>query len=556
MTRRDVLSTVLLVPAAGITLRGRQASDGSAFARGVTLLHGFDYDGARTAFREARAADSGRVMATWGEAMTHHRPLWGETDLDSGQAALAQLAPTPEARLALAANDRERDWLRTAEALFAPLEKLERERQYTARLAQLSERYPDDLDARAFHALALLSAGYPTRDLVMAMKAAALLEGVARRDPRHVGAPHYLIHAYDDAAHAPLGVHHAESFAGLGPATAYANHVISRPFLAVGAWDKATDANRRALAAPAPPTGGGAVHDQARLWQLYSLLQEGRHAEAKTLLAAVETAAGTGDDLPSRAAVARARAMWLIETRRWPDAKLAPTPEGLAADATAAELLAVGMAAFRSGNRAAGSDALQRMAALVGDGDRPLRSVTTARPPTSARPGVNRPGVTPIPTPRPGLPVPWGAPAEAAPPTQGLERRLAAVMAQQLEAVLIFSEGRRDEAIVLARQAAAVADGLEGLAGPPMPVKPGHELVGDFLMDVRRPGEAILAYEAALRRHPRRPLSLLGLARAATATKALQKAQAALVELRAVWHKADKTLPEWREVMGTATPPS
>jgi cytochrome c-type biogenesis protein CcmH/NrfG len=75
-------------------------------------------------------------------------------------------------------------------------------------------------------------------------------------------------------------------------------------------------------------------------------------------------------------------------------------------------------------------------------------------------------------------------------------------------------------------------------------------------MDVRRPGEAILAYEAALRRHPRRPLSLLGLARAATATKGLQKAQAALTELRVVWQKADKTLPEFREVMGTATPPS
>jgi len=555
MTRRDVLSTVLLVPAAGISLRGRQASDGTAFARGLTRLHGFDYEGARAAFREARASDGGRIMAAWGEAMTHHRPLWGETDLEGGQAALAQLAPTPEARLALAGNDRERDWLRTAEALFAPLEKAERERQYLARLAQLSERYPDDLDARAFHALAQLAAGYPTRDLVTAMKAAALLEDVARREPRHVGALHYLIHAYDDATHAPLGVRHAEAFGAVAPATAYAQHVTSRTFLAVGAWNKATDANQRALAAAAPAAGGGAVHDRARLWLLYSLLQEGRHAEAKTLLSAFETAAGSGDDLPTRAAVAFARATWLIETRRWPDAKLAPTPEGLAADATAAELFAVGMAAFRSGNRAAGSDALQRMAALVGDGDRPLRSVTTARPATPVRPGVSRPGVTPIPTPRPGLPVPWGAPAEVTPP-MGLERRLAAVMAQQLEAVLIFSEGRRDEAIVLARQAAAVADGLEGLSGPPIPVKPGHELVGDFLMDVRRPGEAILAYEAALRRHPRRPLSLLGLARAATATKSLQKAQAALTELREVWQKADKTLPEWREVMATTAPPS
>ena len=57
----------------------------------------------------------------------------------------------------------------------------------------------------------------------------------------------------------------------------------------------------------------------------------------------------------------------------------------------------------------------------------------------------------------------FGAPE---PPQTGMpapgsnEKRVAAVMAQQLEAVLIFVEGRREEAIVLARQAAAVEDEL------------------------------------------------------------------------------------------------
>jgi hypothetical protein len=136
----------------------------------------------------------------------------------------------------------------------------------------------------------------------------------------------------------------------------------------------------------------------------------------------------------------------------------------------------------------------------------------------------------------------------------GNDKRVAAIMAQQLEAVLIFSEGRRDEGIVLARQAAVVEEGLSFEFGPPLPVKPGHELVGDLLMDVRRPGEAVVAYEASLKRTPGRALSLLGLYRAATASRQPQKAQQAAAELRRVWQRADKTLPELREI--AAVPPS
>jgi tetratricopeptide (TPR) repeat protein len=122
-------------------------------------------------------------------------------------------------------------------------------------------------------------------------------------------------------------------------------------------------------------------------------------------------------------------------------------------------------------------------------------------------------------------------------------------MAQQLEAALIFAEGRREEAIVLARQAAAVEEELRLEVGPSLPVKPGPELVGDMLMDVRRPGEAVVAYEAALKRQPGRALSLLGLYRSATAVKNTEKAQQASAELRKVWRRADKTLPELREIM-------
>ena len=106
------------------------------------------------------------------------------------------------------------------------------------------------------------------------------------------------------------------------------------------------------------------------------------------------------------------------------------------------------------------------------------------------------------------------------------------------------------------RQAAAVEDDLSFEFGPPLPVKPGHELVGDLLMDVRRPGEAVVAYESALKRYPGRALALLGLYRAANASRQPQKAQQAAADLRKIWQRADKTLPELREIAAVPPPSS
>ena len=92
--------------------------------------------------------------------------------------------------------------------------------------------------------------------------------------------------------------------------------------------------------------------------------------------------------------------------------------------------------------------------------------------------------------------------------------------------------------------------------GPPVPVKPVNEQVGEMLMDLRRPKEAMEAFELSLKRNPKRALSLLGLARAATAAKDVPTAQRAYGELRDIWKKADPSLPELKEVGALAPKPS
>ena len=557
-----------------------------AFVKGVLLMHSFEYDDAREAFVEAQKADPGFAMAYWGEAMTHNHAVWQETVPDLAKAALARLAPTAEGRQAKAATAKEKEWLASLDSLYGPGDKLSRDRAYAEQLRRMHERYPADDEVTSFYALALLGTSHGARDSAIYMKAAALVEPVYSRNPQHPGAAHYLIHAYDDPVHAPLGLRFADAYSKIAPAAAHALHMPSHIYFALGMWDEASAINERSMKAADARREEKKLDTDARgfhamLWLVYGYAQQGRFEESRALLAQLEADARTSGSVRVRNHLALARAAWLVESRKWGEAKAPVVAKGLGTDAAVADLFAIGLAGIRSGNRMAGGNALQQMAALMEDGPASAASMggaaTAGRPAaaaaggaaTAGKPaasgggaGVSKPivsgstraGITPLvdsqapPAATAAMP---GMPSGMA----GADKRPAQIMAQQLEAVLLFSEGRREEALVLARQAAVVEDSLSFEFGPPVPVKPAHELVGEMLMDLRRPKEAIPAFESSLRRYPRRALSLLGLGRASMATKDTARAMAAYGELRKVWKNADKGLPELRE-LGLVPPPS
>jgi len=207
---------------------------------------------------------------------------------------------------------------------------------------------------------------------------------------------------------------------------------------------------------------------------------------------------------------------------------------------------------------------MQLMASLMQDAPEnlaPVRSTSSggaSRPATApVVPGpkaVLPPGVSPVaPSPAPGTQA-LGTSTSLPTAGAGGDMRVAQVMAQQLEASMLFADGRREEALVLARQAAIVESLLPFEFGPPNPVKPVNELVGEMLMDLRRPKEAMEAFSLSLKRTPKRSLSLLGLARAATLAKDPATAQRAYGELNEIWKKADPTLPELKEVATALAP--
>jgi tetratricopeptide (TPR) repeat protein len=549
------------------------------FIKGVLLMHSFEYDDAREAFVAAQQADPNFAMAYWGEAMTFNHPVWQRTSPDLAKAALNKLATTADARRAKASTEKEKDWLDAVERLYGPGEKPARDLAYADAMRRMHEKYPADDEVKAFYALAILGTSHGGRDIATYMRAAALVELVYAKNPQHPGAAHYLIHAYDDPTHAPLGLRFADAYAKIAPSASHALHMPSHIYVALGMWDEAASINERSVKAAdarraEKKLGVDARGFHALLWLVYSYTQQGRLEEARQVIGELEAAVKENPSDRTRSHLALARAAWLVETRKWGEAKTPVDAKGLPKDAAIADLFAVGFAALRSGNRMAGGAALQAMAALMESAPVNLAPVRPATPGGKpAAPGITpikpAPGPRAVPAPGTSGAQPLGTPGTAGahgthaeppaavglPTAGGGDVRVPQVMAQQLEALLLFTEGRREEALVLARQAAVVEAGLPFEFGPPMPVKPVNEQVGEMLLDLRRPKEAMEAFDLSLKRYPRRALSLLGLARAATAAKDTATAQRAYAELREIWKKADKTLPELKEV-GAVRPPS
>jgi hypothetical protein len=488
------------------------------FLRGALLLHSFEFDDAADEFRAAQKIEPGFAMAYWGEAMTYNHPLWMEQDRDAAVAALKRLAPTGEARLAKAPTDRERGYLAAVEALYGDGDKAARDRAYAEAMRQQHEKYRDDLDAASLYALALLGTCEGKRDYAVYMRAAAIAEDVFAKNPLHPGAVHYLIHCYDDPIHAPLGMRAARVYAKIAPSAGHALHMPSHIFFASGMWEDADASNTAAWQASlerARRKGLGPDDHSfhALLWLEYGQLELGRYADARQTLALMEKDVSTSGSARARTHLALMKAAYLVETRRWDGdvARLAVRSDDLGQR---------GLLHFVDGFGAA-----ER-------GDRPAAEKALA----AMREGGNE-----------GSGHEHGGSGYA---MGGRREGSDAVLALELEALILTAGKDSAQAIARARDAAQAEDKLIFEFGPPQVAKPAHELLGEMLLAAGRPTEAKGEFEASLARAPGRALSLLGLARAAAKAGDTQAARRAYGELEGNWRHADPDVPERAEVEG------
>ncbi len=475
------------------------------FDRAVAMLHSFWFSAAIDTFNGVLKADPACTMAYWGIAMS----WWGNPfgGFRSPQALQNGLAAIEKAKAAAAKTERERAYLGAVETLyrdFATVDQRTRTLAFEKAMEQLAAKYPDDPEARIFYALSLDQTALPTdKTYANQLKAAAILEKEFARQPEHPGITHYIIHSFDVPALAPRALSAARRYAKIAPAVPHALHMPSHTFTRVGSWQESIDANIES-AASARKDGAASEELHALDYQVYAYLQTAQDSAARKRM---DEIASIGDRIqvsaPGGAAPAPAGffalsaipARYALERNAWAEAaRLSPRDSPFPwTEAITYFARAIGKARTKD---AAGAQTDVEKLVTLRDG---LRQAKDAY---------------------------WSEQVE-------IQRQAAA-------AWVALAQGRTDEALTLAREAADAEDATEKSAISPGPIQPARELLGDMLLELGRPADALKEFETTMKKEPNRFRALYGAARAAEATGDRRKARDYSRTLIEICKRADK----------------
>ena len=458
------------------------------FIRGVALLHSFGYEESRISFEDVVEADPDCAMAYWGIAMTYYHQIWAPpspNELAAGGQAAAKAAELG------GKTEREKAFIAAIGAFYRDSEKVphdSRARAYRAAMEEMTRGFPDDHEAAIFYALALLGTAAPS-DATYAnqKKAAAILNGILTLEPRHPGITHYMIHSFDYPELASEALPAARAYSKIAPDSPHALHMPSHIYTRLGLWPDSIESNlasadsaRRLVAIRSP---GAASYDalHALDYLEYAYLQIGDETRARRVLEeTLETRKLDEATFQAGFAIAAVPARWTLERRDWKGAaglrpSTAPLPWDRFLYAPAITEFARTLGEARSGRPEAAREPLARLAGI---------QASLAKNPVAG-------------------PYDWAAQVES--------MRLAAA------AWVAYAEGKKDEALALARSAAELDEKTGKHPVTPGSVLPPRELLGDMLLSMNRPEEALAEYEASLRQAPGRFNSLNGAGRAAEA---------------------------------------
>jgi tetratricopeptide (TPR) repeat protein len=459
------------------------------FERGVALLHSFWFGEGLKAFTAVAEQDPGCAMAYWGIALNRLlNPFNGEAGasfVKHGQAAIEK------ARTIGAKTERERDYIDAAALLYTDIgvrRWQQRAIAYEEAMGRLVAKYPEDLEAKVFYALALnFAADLNDQTYAKPLKAAGLLEPLLSAHPDHPGVAHFLIHSYDFPPLAGKGLAAARRYASIAPSAAHALHMPSHIFTRVGAWEDSASTNVRSeQTARADSSGDEILH--AIDYQVYAYLQMARDADAKKAIdRGMADAARFSFFRPAGPfGEAAAAARYALERGEWSAAAQLMVKPTKFPHVDAISHFARALGAARAGDAAAARPDLVRLAEL--------RDQLTAAKNTY-----------------------WAGQVEI--------QRLAA------SAWTALAEGRREEGLSLMQRAADQETSSEKASISPGPILPARELLGDMLLELGRPALALKEYEASHQREPNRFRGWFGAASAAAQAGEREKARAYYAKL-------------------------
>ena len=451
------------------------------FDRALRYQHSFWYRPAQEVFGEALKADPDCAIAHWGIALG----LLGNPHFAPPKENLALgLAALEKAKALGAKTQRERDYIDALLAFYAGDDAVpfaQRVQAYLKAMQALAARYADDDEAQIAYAITLNVAASPNdKTYANQLKGAAILEPIFKRQPRHPGVAHYLIHLYDYPPIAEKGLDAAKRYSEIAPAAPHAQHMPSHIFTRVGYWKESIAANSASARAA---KDGKEWHDQlhAMDYLVYAHLQLAQDKEARGVVDEMGAVKGYNPNVRTGPyAVAASRARYLVERGDW---------RGAAA-------LAVEPSRF------AYVDAITHFARALGaarTGDLP-----------AARADIAKLGEL-----RDSL--------QGAKDTYWAEQ--VDIQRQVATAWLLLAEGKPAEALQTIGAAADAEDKTEKSIVTPGPLAPARELYGTMLLERGMAQDALAAFEATLAKEPNRLGATIGAAQAAEKLGDAEKAR-------------------------------
>jgi tetratricopeptide (TPR) repeat protein len=470
------------------------------FDRAMRYQHSFWYRESKELFEEVLKADPGCGIAYWGIALSllnnpHAPPPVGNLPLG--------LSAIEKGRAIGAGTQRERDFINAMGAFYTDFDKVDHRTRVLAYLKAMegvAQTYSSDDEAQILYAIELNVAAPPSdKTYAMQLKGAAILEPIFKRQPRHPGVAHYLIHLYDTPALAEKGLDAARRYSQIAPAAPHAQHMPSHIFTRVGYWKESIGSNSEAARAAKASNEG---HDQlhAMDYLVYAYLQTGQDEKARAIIEEMRGISGFAETFiagPYALAVGPAR--YAIERGDWNAAsQLAVRPSPLGS-VEAMTHFARAFGAARSGNPDAAKADIAKLTELRDK----LRAAKDAY---------------------------WAEQVD--------------IQAQVATAWVLFAEGKHADALKAMAAAADAEDKTEKHPVTPGVPTPARELYGTMLLERGMAKEALAAFEATLKKEPNRLGATLAAGAVAEKLGDTEKARGYYVAAIALTENADPVRPQ------------
>ena len=498
---------------------------GAKFDRALALLHNFWYRRALEGFQQVSNIDQECAIAYWGAAMTYNHPFW---DAPSPADETAAWGLVQKGLAAKKISPREKLYLNAVAALFKDAgagPKAARDEGYRDAMAAAFASFKDD-ETKLFYGLAILGTiKEGTKGFERQTQAAKLFEEVYVQSPDHPGVLHYLIHLYDDPAHAQQGLEAARRYSKTAAAVPHALHMPSHIFTRLGYWDESAATNEKAWQTSESDVKRAGESTSLRDFHAlnyleYAYLQLDRYRDARQTLDVIAaqydavTDKKTAADTPElQARHVRGRTIYaipdrvvygyfdmltryVVETGNWDAAARIPLPVP-SRDFVAVKLQLEAMAAATRKDAAGARVAADKLALLAQEsGQHPFA------------------------------------------------QQIITMQAKEAEAFAAKASGNADEAVAKMKEAVSIEDSVDSLSQPPYPIIPANELFGMLLMELNRPADAMERFLLTLKRTPGRPKAIYGIARAAQTEGDNATAKQRYQEFLAIWKNSDLDRPE------------